>query len=61
MAVAAVCDRRKTSTKMKTKMENSGLNKETKSPRGNRFMASWVPYKKFRLIKCHSPSSIVAF
>jgi hypothetical protein len=31
---------------MKTKMENSGLNKETRSPGGNRFMASWVPYKK---------------
>jgi len=31
---------------MKTKIENSGLNKETRSPGGNRFMASWVPYKK---------------
>ena len=28
------------------KVENSGLNKETRSPGGNRFMASWVPYKK---------------
>jgi hypothetical protein len=30
---------------MKARMENRGLNKETRSPGGNRFMASWVPYK----------------
>ena len=41
---------------MKTKMENSGLNKETRSPGGNRFMASWVPYKKIPADKM--PSSI---
>jgi hypothetical protein len=28
-----------------TKTENGGLNKESRSPGENRFMASWVPYK----------------
>jgi hypothetical protein len=44
---------------VKTKIEDRGLNKETRSPGGNRFMASWVPYKIIPADKM--PSSIVAF